>query len=254
MTDAVKTIWVTGAGKGIGRALALRLAEDGHRVAVSARTVADLEDLAKSAEESAGKIIPFPLDITKAETVPETVEAIEREIGPLDLAVLNAGTHQAMWLDDFKAESVRHLMEVNFMGTVNCLDPLIHRFRARGKGHIAVVASLAGYRGLPSAGAYAASKAGLIALSEALKPELDKVGVRLTLVNPGFVDTPLTRANEFEMPFLISQEDAVDQIMKGLKRTGFEIAFPLPMKLIMRCLRMLPYRLFFFLTRRMVKS
>lgn len=256
-------IWITGAGKGMGRTLALRLAGDGHQVAVSARTETDLNSLVAEAAGLPGEIVSFPLDITNADDAASTIDAIEKRIAPIDLAILNAGTHQAMWLDEFDVDKVRRLIDVNFMGTVNCLAPLMKRFKARtastgsaptDRGHIAVVASVAGYRGLPSAGAYSASKAGLIALCESLKPELDAVGIRLTLINPGFVDTPLTRQNDFEMPFLISEDAAVDHIMKGLRKTGFEIVFPLPMKLIMGALRMLPDRLFFYLTRRMVRK
>jgi len=252
LTD--RAIWITGAGKGIGRALALALAQDGNRVAVSARTRDDLDSLVSEAETASGHIVAFPLDITEAPVVPEIIKAIEAEIGPLDMAILNAGTHQAMWLDDLETDAVRRLMDVNFMGTVNCLVPLVHRFRERRTGQIAVVASVAGYRGLPSAGAYSASKAGLIAFCEALKPELDVAGVKLTLINPGFVDTPLTRKNDFDMPFLISQDEAVGHILSGLRRSGFDIAFPLPMALVMRCLRILPDRLFFSISRRMVRK
>lgn len=254
MTLTDKAIWITGAGKGIGRALALALAREGHRVAVSARTRDDLESLVLEAETAPGRVVAFPMDITEASAVPDIVTAIEADIGPLDLAILNAGTHQAMWLDALETDAIRRLMDVNFMGTVNCLVPLAHRFRKRGAGHIAVVASVAGYRGLPSAAAYSASKAGLIAFCEALKPELDAVGVKLTLINPGFVDTPLTRKNDFDMPFLISQDEAVGHILSGLRKTAFDVAFPLSMALVMRCLRLLPDRIFFSISRRMVKK
>ncbi|MEM1047894.1 MAG: SDR family NAD(P)-dependent oxidoreductase [Pseudomonadota bacterium] len=252
--QAAKTVWITGAGKGIGRALALRMAQDGARVAASARTASDLDDLAVEAGNLPGRIVPFPLDIVDREAVRATVAEIEAQIGPIDLAILNAGTHTPIWLKDFSAEKVQHLIDVNLMGTVNCLDPLMHTMTARGSGHVAVVSSVAGYCGLPSASAYGASKAGLINLCEALQPELDMAGVRLTLINPGFVDTPLTKKNDFDMPFLVSQDDAVRAIMRGLDRSRFEIVFPLPMALTMRFLRALPYRLFFALTKRMVRK
>ncbi len=253
-SNAAKTVWITGAGKGIGRALALRMAQDGARVAASARTASDLEDLAVEAGDLPGRIVPFPLDIVDREAVRATVAEIEAQIGPIDLAILNAGTHTPIWLKDFSAEKVQHLIDVNLMGTVNCLDPLMQTMTARGSGHLAVVSSVAGYCGLPSASAYGASKAGLINLCEALRPELDTAGVRLTLINPGFVDTPLTKKNDFDMPFLVSQDDAVRAIMRGLDRSRFEIVFPLPMALTMRFLRALPYRVFFALTKRMVRK
>ncbi|MEM8811671.1 MAG: SDR family NAD(P)-dependent oxidoreductase [Pseudomonadota bacterium] len=247
-------VWITGAGKGIGRALAIRMARDGHLVAASARTVADLETLAEEAKPLSGSITPYPLDIVDGAAAADTVAAIETDMGPIDLALLNAGTHEPIWLKDFSVEKVGRLIDINLMGTVKCLEPLVHRFRERGSGEIAVVASVAGYCGLPSAAGYGASKAGLINLCEALYPELDAAGVRLRVINPGFVDTPLTRKNDFDMPFLISESAAVEHIMKGLKGNRFEIVFPLPMALSMRFLRALPYRLFFRLTKRVLKT
>ena len=128
----------------------------------------------------------------------------------------------------------------------------MERFLQRKSGHIAIVSSLAGYRGLPTASAYGATKAALINLAEALRPELEAGGVRLTLINPGFVKTPLTDRNEFAMPFLIPVEDAADAIMRGLKKKAFEIRFPWRLAVVMGLIRIMPYRLFFALTRRMV--
>ncbi|MEK9725854.1 MAG: SDR family NAD(P)-dependent oxidoreductase [Rhodospirillaceae bacterium] len=245
-----RTAWITGAGKGLGRALALRLARDGWVVAASARTAADLRTLAAEAPE--GRVRAFPLDITDPEATAATVAAIEAEIGPIDLALLNAGTHIPVSLSDFSAASFRKLLETNVMGTVHGLDALLPGFTARGAGRIAVVASLVGYRGLPTSAAYGASKAALINMCEALRPELAAAGIILMLINPGFVATPLTDRNEFPMPFLISAEAAAEAIVRGLARDSFEIAFPWRFALIMKILRMLPDRLYFTLTRRMI--
>jgi short-subunit dehydrogenase len=127
-------------------------------------------------------------------------------------------------------------------------------FLARGGGHIAVVASLAGYRGLPGAAAYGATKAALINMCEALKPDLERSGVKLSLINPGFVETPLTAQNDFPMPFLIPVDEAVSQIVRGLERSNFEIAFPGRFAFLMKVLRILPDRLFFTLSRRMLRE
>lgn len=250
-TSPHRIAWVTGAGKGIGRALALRLADEGWLVAASARTEADLLKLA--GERPDGRIHAFPCDVTDAGTVTATLERIEEGLGLPDLAVLNAGTHRPFGALDFDLAAFRDLVEVNLMGTVTCLDRLLPRFLARRSGQIAVVASLAGYRGLPSAAGYAASKAALIAMCEALKPELDRHGIRLTLINPGFVRTPLTDQNDFPMPFLISAEQAAEEILRGLRGRRFEIAFPRPFAWLMGLLRILPYPLFFALVRRMVR-
>lgn len=244
--------WVTGAGKGIGRALAKRLAQDGWTVVASARTLADLESLA--ADCPPGALHPLQLDVTDAAVVEAAVATIEAEVGPIALAVLNAGTHVPLTAESFSVESVRHLVETNLMGTVNALAPLMPRFIRRRGGRIAVVASLAGYRGLPTASAYGATKAGLINLCEALKPELERRGVALKLINPGFVETPLTARNDFPMPFLIPVEAAVEQIVRGLESSAFETAFPWRFAVLMKLLRLLPDRLFFALTRRMVRD
>ena len=247
----MKLAWVTGAGKGIGRAVALRLSAKGWALAVSARTREDLESLKG---EAAGDVHIYPLDVTDAEATAKAVAAIEREVGEIGLAVLNAGTHQEEKATAFSVENTRKLMEVNFFGAVHGLAPLIERFVSRKRGHIAVVASLAGYRGLPSAAAYGASKAALINLCESLRPELEAAGVNLSMINPGFVETPLTDKNEFDMPFLIPADKAAEAIVRGLEARRFEITTPKRFAFIMKLLRVLPDPLFFALTRRMIGS
>ena len=249
---APRIAWITGAGKGIGRGLAARLAADGWTVAVSARTREDLVSLA--AECPAGRTHPFPLDVTDLAATEAAVRSIEKELGALDLVILNAGTHIPMSAETFSVDGFRRLVETNLMGTVNGLSHILPPFIERKRGHIAVVASVAGYRGLPTSAAYGATKAGLINMCEALKPELDRHGVRLTLINPGFVETPLTDKNEFPMPFLIPVDQAVEHIVRGLDRSAFETAFPRRFAFIMKMLRILPDYLFFMLTRRMLRD
>ncbi|MDO8290496.1 MAG: SDR family NAD(P)-dependent oxidoreductase [Parvibaculum sp.] len=245
-----KTVWITGAGKGIGRALALHMAREGWSVAASARTVEDLTSLAVEGE--AGRIHVFALDVTDLDATQKTIVKIEGELGPIDMAILNAGTHVAMSAENFSVATFRKLVDVNLMGPVNGLGVLLPLFRVRGRGHIAVVASVAGYRGLPTSSAYGATKAALINMCEALKPELVRDGIDLSLINPGFVETPLTEKNKFPMPFLISAEEAATTIYKGLINKKFEISFPWTFVLLLKLMRLLPYRLFFFLTSRMV--
>lgn len=246
-----QVIWITGAGKGIGRALALLLAGQGATVAASARSADDLASLVAS---GAGRIAAFPLDVTDAEASAATVARIEAELGPIDQAVLNAGTHVPDKAATFAEGPARKVIETNLLGAVNGLAPLMQRFVARKRGRIAVVASMAGYAGLPGAAAYGASKAGVIALCEALRPDLARHGVVLQLVNPGFVRTPLTDRNDFPMPFMIEAEDAALRIAAGLKTDRFEIAFPRRLAILMRLLRRLPYPLFFAITKRMLRG
>ena len=249
-----RIVWCTGASKGIGRALALRLARNGDTVAASARSAEELQAVADEAERLTGAIVPFPLDVTDETAVTEVVAAIEEKLGPIDVAVLNAGTHQPINAEDFASDPFRKLMDVNVMGTVHALAALLPRFMARRAGRIAVVASVAGYRGLPTASAYGATKAALINMLEALKPELDSVGVRLTLINPGFVKTPLTDKNEFKMPFLMEVDEAADRIAKGLERDRFEVTFPRRFTWMLKLGRILPYSLYFPMIKRLILS
>ena len=249
-SDGRKVIWITGAGKGIGRALAKHYASAGWIVAASARTEADLGTLTE--EVPNGNVKPFSLDVTDQAATAETVRRIESELGIVDMAIFNAGTHLPTNAEGFSVGEFRQLVETNLMGSVNGLEPIMKTFLARGGGHIAVVASLAGYRGLPGAAAYGATKAALINMCEALKPDLERSGVKLSLINPGFVETPLTAQNDFPMPFLIPVDEAVAQIVRGLERSNFEIAFPGRFAFLMKVLRILPDRLFFALTRQML--
>lgn len=248
-----QNVWITGGGDGIGRALSLRLCDDGATVAISGRRDGPLAEVVAEAAGRPGKIVAFPLDVTDRDGVAEAADAIEEQIGPLDLVVLNAGTHQSMGASDFSADVFEKLFDVNLMGVVHGIETMLPRFRAHGRGHIAVVSSVAGYRGLPYAAAYGATKAALINMCESLKPELDAAGVTLSLVNPGFVRTPLTDKNDFPMPFLMEPEDAADRIADGLARRKFEISFPRRFTWWLKLGRCLPYALYFALTRRMLK-
>jgi NAD(P)-dependent dehydrogenase (short-subunit alcohol dehydrogenase family) len=240
--------WITGASSGIGRALALELARAGRKVAASARRGEELERLA--AEMPTGRITPFPVDVADAAAMAHTAAAIEAALGPLDLAVFNAGTHHPVSVESFGPEPFRHLMDINFMGAVNGIAAVLPGFLARRAGHIAVVSSVAGYRGLPQAAAYGPTKAALINLCEALKPDLDRYQVLISVINPGFIRTPLTDLNEFPMPFLMEADVAARRIVRGLEAGKFEITFPRRFTFMLKVARMLPYALYFPMVKR----
>ena len=244
--------WITGASSGLGEALALCMARDGWRVAVSARSAGKLARLQQAAEASSGSVHAFPLDVTDAAATLETVARIEQELGPIDQAVLNAGYHTPVRAAAIDVADFRNLVEINLMGTVNGLAPVLERMIPRGRGRVAVVASVAGYRGLPTSAAYGMTKAGLINMTEALKPELDRLGVTLQIVNPGFVRTPLTDRNPFPMPFLMEVDAAATALYRGLRSRRFEIVFPRRFAYLMKILRCLPAPIAFALTRRLV--
>ena len=245
-------VWITGASSGLGEALARRMARAGWRVAVSARNADKLAELERSATVGPGSIHVVPLDVTDAAATAAAIARIEDELGPIDQAVLNAGTHIPVRAAALEIADFRALVDLNLMGTVHCLAPLLARMTGRGSGRIAVVASVAGYRGLPTSAAYGMTKAGLINLAEALKPELDGLGVTLQIVNPGFVRTPLTDRNPFPMPFLMEVDDAAAALQRGLRSERFEIVFPRRFAYLMKVLRWLPAPLAFALTRRLV--
>jgi short-subunit dehydrogenase len=247
---ARKRAWITGAGSGIGRALAKRLAEQGWDVAVSARTASNLDSLVA---ELPGRIWAFVLDVTDAAANERVVDEVEKTIGPLDLVVLNAGGSFPVSAGNFSAENFRKTVELNLNGTVNGLAPVLKRMVARRRGHVAVMASVAGFVGLPSAAPYSATKAALNAMCEALKVELEPFGVTLTVINPGFVKTPATDRNKFPMPFRIPVEQAAEAITRGLEKKKYEIIFPWQMAFLMKLFRVLPHRLQFAITRRMLR-
>lgn len=238
-------MWITGASSGIGRAVALHLAKSGVRVAASARSA---DALAALAAQQPG-ITAFPLDVTDRAAVAAAVRAIEATIGPIDLALLNAGIWQPMGARDFNAPMAVHSISVNYFGIVNALDALIPLLIGRGSGHLALVSSVAGYRGLPKAAAYSPSKAAVISLAETLKPDLAARGVKVSVINPGFVETPMTRVNKFPMPFIIKSDDAANRIITGLQTGKFEIAFPWQLVSILKLARILPYSLYFWYVR-----
>ncbi len=240
--------WITGASTGIGAALVAELATAGWTVIATARGA---DRLAALAEAHPGQVIAAPGDITDAEAMRGLVAKAEAETGKaVALAVLNAGAWQEMGAEDFDLTAFRHQIEVNLNGTAACLAAVMPAMLARKSGQIAIVASVAGYRGLPRGGAYGASKAALIALAESLRFDLMKHNVTMQVINPGFVRTPMTAVNQFPMPFLLETDDAARRIARGLQRGGFEITFPWQLAWPLKVLQLLPARLFFALLSR----
>lgn len=243
-----KTAWVTGASTGIGREIVLQLKAAGVKVAASARSPEKLAALGDG-------IVAIPLDVTDAEACKRAAERAEAELGPIDLVVLGAGTYSPVAIDDIDPRLFAHTMDTNYMGVVNCLAAVSPRMLARGSGHISWIASVAGFVGLPKAAAYGPTKAALINLAESLEPEMKLRGVRISIINPGFVATPLTAQNDFEMPFLMQPDEAARRTIEGLAAGRFEIAYPRRFVAILRALKALPYPVFFrLITRSVLKA
>jgi NAD(P)-dependent dehydrogenase (short-subunit alcohol dehydrogenase family) len=236
--------WVTGASSGIGRATVLELVRRGWTVAATARRPGELDSLAAAAT-GPGRVLPLPGDVTDEAAMRAVVERIEAEAGPIVLAFLNAGIYQPTRAVPFEPEVFRKTFDVNVMGTVYGLGAVLPRLIGRGRGQVAINASVAGYGGLPLAAAYGATKAALINMAASLKFDLDRKGVRIQVVNPGFVETPATSINKHPMPFIIPDAEAARRICDGFERAGFEIAFPRRFAFLLKLVNALPYALYF---------
>lgn len=234
--------WVTGASSGIGRAVALELARRGYVVAATARRAAALEQLAADAP----RIFSFPGDLANRAEAAALPGAIEAAHGPIALAFLNAGVYFPAERGAFDAALAWRTFEINVGSAVNCLDPVLAAMTRRRKGQIAITSSLAGYGGIPGSLAYGATKSALIYMAEALKLTYERAGLRIQIVNPGFVRTPMTDHNtSFAMPFIMAADAAAAIICDGFERGGFEIAFPRRLAYLFKAARLLPYPLFF---------
>ncbi|MFN9031845.1 MAG: SDR family NAD(P)-dependent oxidoreductase [Betaproteobacteria bacterium] len=245
-TYAGQRMWVIGASYGIGAAIARELLARGAKVALSARK---RELLAQVAGDSPAALIA-PLDVTDHASVLAARNAVVRTWGGIDLALIVAGTHIEMRGDEFDLAKARQLLDVNLNGVLHCVDAIVPTLLAQRAGGIAVVASVAGYIGLPKALVYGASKAALINFTESLYNDLRPKGLGVYLVNPGFVDTPLTQKNDFEMPALMKAEDAARVTLDEISAGRFEIHYPKRFTRMLKLLRVLPYRLQLWLVRR----
>lgn len=251
MTNTIKGIaWVTGASSGLGKALALRLCSDGWTVAVSARRVSELDALADKTRGSMGQIHPFPLDVTDLAATKKVVQAILKQIGPIDLAVLNSGFFKHDDINPFDATLFAQHFSVNTVGLANCLDPLLPDLISRKKGQVVLIGSVSGYGGFAFSTSYGASKAAVINLAESLYLRLKPHGVKVQVVNPASVRTPMTDRKDRSLPILVEIDEAIDQLIKGIKSNRFEIAFPKKLTTKLKLLRILPYSMWFKLVGR----
>ena len=237
----MKRVWITGGGSGIGKALALSFSNDGAKVIVSGRDPAKLDDVQRLSEN----IQALPCDITDVASVNRCVA----KLGPVDTVVLNAGDYTPGPTSQTSISAFRQTMEINYFGTLNCIKAVLPHLQEHG-GRLAIVASLAGYIGLPNASGYGPSKAALISLCESLRAELQDSAVTIQVINPGFVKSELTAKNTFQMPFLMEPKDAAQAIRQGLQTEQFEIAFPGPFVRRMKMLQSMPYWAFFKLMKK----
>jgi short-subunit dehydrogenase len=237
-----KVIWITGASSGIGKALSIKFAQEGWIVAASARREGLLQELTKINQN----IHSFPLDVTNPEQCKKVFKEIKKKFNNIEISIFGTGIHDPNSEKRFNLEKIREIMEVNYFGTMNSINSVYDYYNDKKGGQISIISSVAGYRGLPAAGAYCASKSALTSFTESLRFEMMRKNVRVSLVSPGFIKTPMTDQNDFPMPMIKSPEFAAEQIYIGLtKKTGFEIHFPKAFTFFLKFLRILPNSIYF---------
>ena len=238
--------WIVGASSGIGRATAVALHRRGARVAVSARNADALEQLAR---ECPGTIV-LPLDVTDRAAVGAAHRELTERHGLPDLAFACAGHYLPQRATAFSLDEMKRHMDINYGGPLHLLDVLLPDYLAAGHGHLSLMGSVAGYRGLPRALAYGPTKAALNNLAEVLYLDLHERGIGVSIVNPGFVQTPLTANNGFPMPALMTPDDAAEAIVEGWAAGRFEIHFPRRFTWGLKALQHMSHGLYFAAVRR----
>ena len=242
MNSQNKIILITGATSGIGLSLTELYLKDGWTVIGIGRKIALLKNLQDLYSE---KLIIAQCDLSKKENIKETFKKILGNNPNLNSFIFNAGIYKTDDFDTFTEESIEETFNINLLSVYRSLLEIRNRLKEPNQSLIAIVSSVAGYRGLPKSISYGPTKAALINLAEALKVDTSKYQVDVKLICPGFVDTPATKINDFEMPFLISSEKAAEIIKKKINQKGFEISFPFPFSFIMKFVRIVPYWLYF---------
>ncbi len=233
----MSVVWITGASSGIGADLAREYARGGHQVAITARRMEKLEELAA---ELGPSVLPLELDVTDLSATKAVVERVEAELGPIDIAVMNAAFWKQVDVTSWDSALLQSHFDTNVMGLVHGVEAVLPSMRRRRSGTIVGMASLAGYRGFPRSEGYGPTKAALINMLESLRIDLKPLGIRVVTVCPGFVRTELTEGNRFPMPLMIEPDEAARRIVRGVARGKAEVAFPLPMALGMKAVRLVP--------------
>ena len=244
----MKKIWLIGASEGIGRALAEELGQDvDNFLILSARDSDRLESLSSHIKT---KSMFCRVDVADNASVENGWKEIKSKVETIDTLIYCAGYYRPMSSEDIKVEEIEKIIDINLVGAYRVLTHVVPEFIRKKDGHIAIVSSIAGYRGLPKDTGYGSSKAGLIHLAENLRCDLSIHNIKVQIINPGFVKTRLTDLNDFKMPSLMTTKQAAVLIKKGLESRGFEIRFPFIFSSFIKILSLLPYRIYFWLTKK----
>jgi NAD(P)-dependent dehydrogenase (short-subunit alcohol dehydrogenase family) len=244
MSIPFNNVWIVGASTGIGRDTALAFARAGVKVAASARRPELLDALVA---EGGGNIKAFPLDVTDTANVTQIADQVRSHFGEINTVLYAAATWNNDTGSQARVSAVAPMFEVNIYGALRVIEAVLPRMKEQRAGRLVLISSVAGFRGLPRALAYGASKAALTHIAECLRFECDPLGVRVQVVHPGFVKTPLTDKNDFKMPFLMSADAAAERMVAGMCGNQFEITYPRRFTYLLKLLRLLPYRLYFAL-------
>ena len=248
MSNDQKKVWITGASSGIGKAVAEKFAKENWKVAISARRKEILNEIAKNSN-----IISYPLDVTDENQTQDTFNKIIKDFGDIDLCIFSSGTYERKSEKGLNVNNVKNVMDVNFLGVVRCVKAVQEYFQNKKSGHISIVSSPVGYRGLPKSSGYTASKASLNNFTQGIYFDFKKFNVRVTLISPGFIKTALTDKNEFKMPFLKDTSYAAEKIYDGLiNKKGFEIIFPPQIAFIYKIFQILPNKVYNYLINKFV--
>lgn len=243
-----KTAWILGGGTGLGAETAKGLIARGWTVAISGRRTEPLDALKASHGAH-----PYPLDVTDREAVNTTAEKIASDLGSIDLMVFSVAAWDVTKPGSYDYAKYAHIIDTNLLGAMRVIDPVVTQMRRQDSGEIALVASVAGYFGLPRAAAYSSGKAAMITLAQTMRTELKRDNISVRVICPGFVRTDLTAKNDFPMPFLMEADEAGRRIVSGLLDSKrFEIAFPLRFVLILKAIRLLPYPVFFWVMGKLI--
>jgi NADP-dependent 3-hydroxy acid dehydrogenase YdfG len=246
-----KRVWIIGASSGIGEACAKALILKGAKVALSSRRVERLQEIANSAP--AEQTLVLPVDITQDDQINTAYQKMIQAWGGIDLLLFVSGVYVPLRADNFDINIAEQTIDANLLGPMRAVAAVLPRMLQERAGHIAIVGSVAGYSGLPKALAYGPSKAGIINFCETLYYDLLPQGVSVHMISPGFVATEATAQNDFEMPALITAQEAASEILSGIQKGEFDIHFPKRFSGFLKFLRILPYPLYFWIIRRFVK-
>ena len=236
-----KRVFLTGASSGIGEALALDLASRGSVLGLVARRKELLDDLASRCEAAGGKARGFDLDVTDEQALQTAADEFRREFGAIDIMIANAGISGGNpECRDFVPSAVKQVMDTNLLGAVNAVGAVLPDMLQQGSGHLVAISSLAGFRGLPRSAAYSASKAAMTAYFESIRLDVQKRGVSVTIIQPGFIRTPLTGGRKAKMPFLMELDDAIPFFRRAIEQKKRFAAFPWQLATLVRIARLLP--------------